>query len=142
MESWILYGLVAAVLIACRDMFTKSCMKKYTPTEHILYYYVLCGVFIVGYALYKRNYTKEGVRCIELSDVWKYALVALLSVAVIAPCEVISIKKCRNPGQSKAIINLNSIFVFFLALIFLKDSFSLKKLIGIMLTVLGIYLVI
>jgi len=142
MESWILYGLVAAVLIACRDIFTKHFMHKYTSTEHLLYYYILCGVFIVGYALYKHNFTSENVRCIDWDDLWKYVLIAILTIIVISPCEVLSLKHCQNPGQSKAIINLNTLVVFFLGIVVLKDQFSLKKLGGILLTLIGIYFVI
>ena len=51
MESWIIYGLIAAFLIAARDVFTKSFTSKYTITEHLLHYYVLCGVFIAIFAM-------------------------------------------------------------------------------------------
>ena len=142
MELWIIYGLVAAVMIACRDICTKHFMHKYTSTEHLLYYYILCGVFIVGYALYKHNFTSENVRCIDWDDLWKYVLIAILTIIVISPCEVLSLKHCQNPGQSKAIINLNTLVVFFLGIVVLKDQFSLKKLGGILLTLIGIYFVI
>jgi uncharacterized membrane protein len=143
MESWILYGLVAAFFIACRDMFTKHFTKKYTTTEHLLYYYLLCGVFIGIFALYKHLHNKEErVRCIDTSDIWKYALFALLSIAIISPCEVLSLKHCKNPGQSKSIINLSTLFVFILAVIFLQQTFSMKQLIGVILTICGVYLVV
>jgi drug/metabolite transporter (DMT)-like permease len=142
MELWVIYGLVAAVLIACRDIFTKHFMHKYTSTEHLLYYYILCGVFIGGYALYKHNFTSENVRFVDWDDLWKYVLIAIITIIVIAPCEVLSLKHCQNPGQSKAIINLNTLVVFFLGVVILKDQFSLKKLGGILLTLIGIYFVI
>ena len=141
MEKWFMYGFVAAVLIASRDIFTKHFSKKYTTCEHLLYYYVLCGVFMLTYCLYKKYYRKESVRMMDKDDWWKYILLALVTVIVISPCEVLSLKHCKTPGQSKSVINLNTIFVFFLGMIFLKDKFSLKTLFGITLTIIGIYFV-
>jgi len=141
MEKWFMYGFVAAVLIASRDIFTKHFSKKYTTCEHLLYYYVLCGVFMVVYCLYKKYYRKESVRMMDKDDWWKYILLALVTVIVLSPCEVLSLKHCKTPGQSKSVINLNTIFVFFLGMIFLKDKFSLKTLFGITLTIIGIYFV-
>lgn len=141
MERWFMYGLVAALFIASRDIFTKHFSKKYTTCEHLLYYYVLCGVFMVTYCFYKRYYRKETIKMIETEDIWKYVVVTLFTVAIIAPCEVLSLKHCKTPGQSKSVINLNTIFVFFLGMLFLKDKFSLKSLFGIGLTMTGIYFV-
>ena len=47
MEKWAVYGLIAAFLIAGRDIFTKKFSNKYSPIEHLLYYYMLCGFFII-----------------------------------------------------------------------------------------------
>ena len=142
MERWILYGLVAAFFIACRDMFTKHFSTKYTTTEHLLYYYVLCGFFIGGYALFRYVQGKEPIRSIDLSDIWKYALFALLSIAIISPCEVLSLKHCKNPGQSKSVMNLSTLFVFILGYIFLRGTFSWRHFFGIMLTMIGMYFVV
>lgn len=141
MERWILYGLIAAIFIASRDIFTKHFSSKYSTCEHLLYYYVLCGAFMLAYCLYKKYYRNETVKMIEPQDIWKYVAVTLFTVAIIAPCEVLSLRHGKTPGQSKSIINLNTLFVFFLGMIFLRDKFSLKSLLGIGLTVIGIYFV-
>jgi uncharacterized membrane protein len=144
METWMIYGLIAAFLIACRDLFTKHFTNKYTTTEHLLYYYLLCGVFIGSFALYQHfmGNPEDKIRCIEVSDIWKYALFAFLSIAIISPCEVLSLKHCKNPGQSKSIINLSTLFVFVLAVIFLHGTFSVKQFIGIILTLFGVHLLL
>ena len=59
MEPWIMYALIAAILIAVRSLFTASFTKKYSITEHLLHYYVICGIFIFAYAGYKKIYLKE-----------------------------------------------------------------------------------
>ena len=143
MEKWAIYGLIAAFLIAGRDIFTKKFSTKYSAIEHLLYYYILCGFFIILLALYKSKIQKEKIKFIDTEDIWKFALLAAISAIIISPCQILSLKYCDNPGKSKAIVNMNSIIAFFLAFYFIKESkFDLKTIAGIILAIIGIYLII
>ena len=143
MLDWILYALIAAILIAGRDIFTKKFSKKYSPIEHLLYYYILCGFFIILLALYKSNIQGEKIRFIDFEDIWIYIIIAALSAIVISPCQILSLKNCDNPGKSKAIVNLNSVFVFIISLFLLKNvKFEKKTFIGILFAGIGVYLII
>ena len=142
MESWIIYGITAAILLASRDLFTKNYTQKYSVNEHLLYYYVLCGIIIAGYTCYRRFYMKENIKVIDKEDLWKYALVAAATVIIIAPCEVLSIQKSKNPGAARALTNLNTLFLFIISIYFLKtEKLTIKKIIGILATVGGIFLI-
>ena len=142
MEQWIIYGLIAAVLIAGRDIFTKKFSIKYSAIEHLLYYYILCGFFIILLALYKSKVEGEKIKFIDTNDIWKFAAIAAISAIIIAPCQILSLKHCDNPGKSKAIVNLNSIVAFFLAFYFIKGSkFEMKTVFGIILVAIGVYLI-
>jgi len=142
MEMWFIYALIAAVLIASRDIFTRKFTDKYTITEHLLHYYFLCGIFIGLYAIYKKYVAKERVNLIHKDDLWKYGLVAAVSVIIISPCQVMSIRGSKNPGQAKAVVNLNTLFLFFMSMYFIKsEKITVKKIIGIIATVGGIYLI-
>ena len=143
MNSWIIYGITAAVLLATRDIFTKNYMKKYTPSEHLLYYYVLCGIMISIYTCYRKFYLKEDFKIIEKQDLWKYIIVAGVTVVIIAPCEVLSIQKSKNPGAARALTNLNTLILFIVSIYILKtDKLDYKKLMGILLTIIGVFLII
>ena len=142
METWIFYGLIAAFFIATRDIFTKNFTKKYTITEHLVYYYTLTGIFVILYAIIKNNYYDEHFKMIEKEDIWKYAIIGAISAIIISPCQLLSLKECSNPGKSKAIVNLNTIFVFFMSLFFIKSQkFTMKVFIGIIFSAIGIYLI-
>ena len=142
MELWFIYGIIAAVLIATRDTFTKVFTSKYSMTEHLLYYYILCGIFISIFALYKKYFMKERVRMIQREDLWKYILSAAMSAIIISPCQLLSLKYCKNPGQSKAIVNLNTIFLFLMSIYFIKSAeFTKKTFLGISFTTIGIYFI-
>ena len=143
MESWIFYAGVAAFLIAMRDIFDKKFSTKYSPVEHLLYYYMLCGFFIILLALYKSKVQGEKIRFIDSHDIWKYALVGAASAIIISPCQILALKNCDNPGKSKAIVNLNSLIAFFLAIYFIRGSkFEMKTFVGILLATFGVYLII
>ena len=143
MENWIYYGLIAAILIAMRDIITKHFSNKYSPIEHLLYYYILCGFFIIILAIYKSKVEGEKIKFIELKDLWLYILIASVSAIIISPCQVLSLKTCDNPGKSKAIVNLNSVIAFVLAIYFIKGvKMEFKTFIGIILLSLGGYLII
>lgn len=143
MESWIFYAGVAAVLIAMRDIFTKKFTSKYSTIEHLLYYYLLCGFFIILLALYKSNVQGETIRFIEIQDILPYLVIAFASAIIISPSQFLSLKTCDNPGKSKAIVNMNSVFAFLLALYFIKGTkMTAKSVIGIILAAVGVYLVV
>ena len=143
MESWIFYAGVAAFLIAMRDIFTKKFTSKYSAIEHLLYYYILCGFFIILLALYKSKVQGEKIRLIELQDLWPYLVIAFVSAVIISPCQFLSLKTCDNPGKSKAIVNMNSIIAFILALYFIKGTkMTAKSVFGIILASIGVYLVV
>ena len=143
MGSWIVYGLTAALLIASRDMFTKIYANKYSVTEHLLYYYMLCGIFVAAYACYKKFYLKEKIKIIQKDDLWKYAIVAAASVLIISPCEALSIRKCSNPGQARALTNLSTLILFVASVYFFKtEEITTKKIIGILMAIGGVALVV
>ena len=143
MESWIFYAGVAAFLIAMRDIFTKKFSTKYSAVEHLLYYYILCGFFIILLALYKTQVQGEKIKFIDSEDIWPYVVVAGVSAIIISPCQVLSLKECDNPGKSKAIVNMNSVIVFFLAIYFIKGTkLEVKNIIGVILAAIGIYLIV
>jgi len=138
-----MYGILAAFLIASRDFFTSKYTTKYTTTEHILYYYIFCAISISAYVCYRRINNNEKIKIIETEDLWKYILIATASVLVITPCEVMSIRSAKNPGKARALTSMNFVVLFFVSVYFMKsEKMTAKKLGGIILTILGIYMLV
>jgi drug/metabolite transporter (DMT)-like permease len=126
-----------------RDIFTKKFSTKYSPIEHLLYYYILCGFFIILLALYKTKVKGDKIKFIDTEDLWKYALVAGISAIIISPCQILAISNCDNPGKSASIVNLNAIISFLIATYFISGAkLEMKTFAGIALTGLGVYLII
>ena len=143
MEQWIMYGILAAFLLASRDFFTSNYTKKYSTTEHILYYYVFCAISISTYVCYRRINNNEKIKIIETEDLWKYILIAISTVLVITPCEVMSIRSAKNPGKARALTSMNFVVLFFVSVYFMKsEKMTAKKLAGIILTIFGIFMIV
>ena len=61
---------------------------------------------------------------------------------VIAPCEVLSIKYCEQPSRAIALKNISPVILFFITLYFVKDvKFTMRIFVGIIFTIIGIYLI-
>ena len=143
MEQWIMYGILAAFLLASRDFFTSNYTKKYSTTEHILYYYVFCAISISTYVCYRRINNNEKIKIIETEDLWKYILIAISTVLIITPCEVMSIRSAKNPGKARALTSMNFVVLFFVSVYFMKsEKMTAKKLGGIILTIFGIFMIV
>ena len=143
MEQWIMYGILAAFLLASRDFFTSNYTSKYSTTEHLLYYYVFCAISISTYVCYRRINNNEKIKIIETEDLWKYILIAISTVLVITPCEVMSIRSAKNPGKARALTSMNFVVLFFVSVYFMKsEKMTAKKLAGIILTIFGIFMIV
>ena len=143
MDSWIIYGILAAFLMASRDYFTSNYTGKYSVTEHILYYYVLCAIAISLYVCYRKVNYNEEFKIIDKEDLWKYALVAVASVLIITPCEVLSIRQAGNPGKARALTNMNAVILFLASIYLLKtETLTPTRIVGVIFTVLGLILII
>jgi len=138
-----MYGILAAFLLASRDFFTSNYTSKYSTTEHILYYYVFCAISISTYVCYRRINNNEKIKIIETEDLWKYILIAISTVLVITPCEVMSIRSAKNPGKARALTSMNFVVLFFVSVYFMKsEKMTTKKLAGIILTIFGIFMIV
>ena len=135
MERWMMYGLVAAIFIALRDVFSKDLINRYDYTDYII---VASALLFIGSLIYL-FISKRKVKVPDTKDFFAIAARLFVVYLIIEPCIFYSIKHCKNPAEAKSIINLNTLFIFVLAVIFLKQKIDKKKLFGILLIFGGAY---
>ena len=138
MESWIIYGLIAALFIAVRDIFSKELIDRYEYMEYILYANIMICIGTTLY-IYFFNVEINKMKIPDKKDLLIIFIRLLIIYLIIEPSIFYSLKYCDNPGYAKSIINLNTLFVFILSLYFLKTSFNMFKLLGILLIFIGSY---
>jgi uncharacterized membrane protein len=135
MKKWMMYGLLAAIFIAIRDIFSKDLINRY----HYIDYIILANIIVFISTVIYLMVTKRTVKIPNNNDFIIILLRLLVVYMIIEPSIFYSIKYCENPGYAKSIINLNTLFVFILAFFFLKAKVDKKKIFGILLIISGSY---
>jgi len=135
MKKWMMYGLLAAIFIAIRDIFSKDLINRY----HYIDYIILANIIVFISTVIYLMVTKRTVKIPNNNDFIIILLRLLVVYMIIEPSIFYSIKYCENPGYAKSIINLNTLFVFILAIFFLKAKVDKKKLFGMLLIISGSY---
>ena len=140
MQTWMPYAFAAAIFIAVRDFISKDIIKNFTYTEYIIIANIIIFIGTIIYLFI----TKTDIRKIKTPN-WSELGIILLRLfivyIIVDPCIFNSLKLCDNPGYAKSIINLNTLFLLILALIFYKIEFDMKKSFGVVIVLFGTYLI-
>ena len=130
-----IYGIIAAIFIAIRDIFSNDLINRYEYIDYIIWANIIIFIATLFY-IYLYDIQLEVP---ERKDIFIILLRLAIVYMIIEPSIFYSIKYCDNPGYAKSIINLNTLFVFILAVVFLNQKIDKKKLLGILLIFGGAY---
>jgi len=137
MESWVGFAIIAAVFITVRDYISLDIMKKYSYINYIVYanIFVFIGTMIYLY------FTDTPLIQPNKKDLLIILVRIFIVYLIIEPAVFYAIKYCKNPGYAKSIINLNTLFIFMVAILFMKEKITIKGVMGIISILFGSYLV-
>ena len=138
MEKWMIYGLIAAIFISLRDVFSKDLINRYEYVEYVLYANLMIFIGTILY-IYFFNISFNNLKKPNKKDLFIIFLRILVIYLIIEPSIFYSLKYCDNVSYAKSIINLNTLFVFLLSVYFLKSELNGLKFLGIVLIFLGSY---
>ena len=130
-----IYGMIAAIFIAIRDIFSNDLINRYEYIDYIVWANIILFIATLFY-IYLYDIQLEVPK---RKDLFIILLRLFIVYMIIEPSIFYSIKYCDNPGYAKSIINLNTLFVFILAIFFLKAKIDKKKILGILLIFTGSY---
>lgn len=140
MEKWLPFAVLAAIFIAIRDFISKDIVNKYNYKDYII---LANFIIFIGTIIYI-VVTKKDITTIKKPNTKEFfvILIRLLIVyLIVEPCIFNSLKYCDNPGYAKSVINLNTLFLLILALVFYKTELNKKKIFGVLLLVGGTYFI-
>ena len=140
MEKWIPFAVLAAIFIAVRDFISKDIINKYNYRDYII---LANFIIFIGTIIYI-VVTKKDITKIQKPNVKEFIVILirlLIVYLIVEPCIFNSLKYCDNPGYAKSVINLNTLFLLILALVFYKTEINKKKILGVLLLVGGTYFV-
>ena len=140
MEKWIPFAVLAAIFIAVRDFISKDIINKYNYKDYII---LANFIIFIGTIIYI-VVTKKDITKIQKPNAKELIVILirlLIVYLIVEPCIFNSLKYCDNPGYAKSVINLNTLFLLILALVFYKTEINKKKIFGVLLLVGGTYFV-
>ncbi len=127
---WIIYSLLAALFMGIAPVFSKKVLKK----EHAMEFGALQGVFRVGLLLLL-------VPFVNLKFSWQiYAMLYFISL-VYCVAQLFYLKSVRHSELSSSIplMNISPLFLLLIAWFFLGEVPGLVAIIGVLLLVVGTY---
>ena len=140
MEKWLPFAVLAAIFIAVRDFISKDIITKYNYKDYII---LANFIIFIGTIIYivvtKKDITK--IKKPNAKELIVILIRLLIVYLIVEPCIFNSLKYCDNPGYAKSVINLNTLFLLILALVFYKTEINKKKILGVLLLVGGTYFV-
>ena len=137
--NWIIYGLMAAVLVAICDLFRKHLVKTISPHLTVLLPLAVSGMIALIYLI--REDFKVEIKKLDKKD---YCILLIIGLLIPVGHYLItkSIQNVHNPGYAKTIISLNVLISLF-ASIFLFSTAKINKytVLGVCLVMFGTYLI-
>lgn len=131
MNEWIYYGLIAAIFISIKDILFKDLSKQNDYINLIIITNIILFICTIIYLII----SKRKIQKINRFDFCKLIFKIIIIYLIIDPCIYMSIKTSENPGNAKAIININTILTFIFSIYLLKQKFTYKNLLLILLIV-------
>lgn len=140
MEKWLPFAVLAAIFIAVRDFISRDIVNKYNYKDYVI---LANFIIFIGTIIYI-VVTKKDITTIKKPNPKEFLVILLrllIVYLIVEPCIFNSLKYCDNPGYAKSIINLNTLFLLILALVFYKTEINKKKILGVLLLVGGTYFI-
>ncbi len=133
--SWLLYAVVAMVSFAAMFLVSRRVLDTGVTSQAFTFYiFLLVTLMLFAYVLA----TKTSL------SLTKYAVIFLIAAAVFSAVGNVvffqAIKLAPNPGYAVAIMSTNALLVTIASIFLFKAQFSVVKVMGIILAVVGVIL--
>ena len=138
---YLLAILTIAIIFSVQPTLKKKIMKEYTVDEFTLCLSVITVIFSCLLPLFNKNKSNFKFNFKNKSKL-SYGLLVIIGFTTIVYSQLLN-NLLLNYDVSKIIPNircLEMIFIFLIAIFLNKEVFSYKKLLGIILVTLGIYI--
>lgn len=136
--SGVFYAFVAAIALAASFVFSKSVLNHISMVHFGLIWFSLGVIWNGAWFLVKGEYRKLSVSFGRKTVV---AVVIALFEGAGTGLFYLAIKAMENPAVVSFIGNIGPVFVTLMGLTLLKEHFRKTQLVGIMVTILGVFVI-
>ena len=138
--------LIVSICWSLPFFLIKDLTNYLSKIEIIVISHLVWNVFILSFMgyiwLFNRPKANSFIKNIKkLPNKYKYYLLSLTIIGIISQLSYFTLLKNNNVSVIIPILNgLSNIFIILLAYLFFKEKLTFVKVIGILLVILGIYL--
>jgi len=128
--------IIIALVWAGSFIVVDATVKQIQPiTIAFLRFLIATPFMIISIFIFKKN------QLIKLRDLHYFIILGLTGVTFLYIFQYLGIER-TTPSTSAVLINTNVIFILFLSVIFLKETITKKRIIGIILSFIGVIFVL
>ena len=128
--------IIIAFVWAGSFIVVDATVKQIQPiTIAFLRFLIATPFMIISIFIFKKN------QLIKLRDLHYFIILGLTGVTFLYIFQYLGIER-TTPSTSAVLINTNVIFILFLSVIFLKETITKKRIIGIILSFIGVIFVL
>ncbi|MFE3845579.1 DMT family transporter [Thermoplasmatota archaeon] len=128
--------IIIALVWSGSFIVVDATVKQIQPiTIAFLRFLIATPFMIISVFIFKKN------QLIKLRDLHYFIILGLTGVTFLYVFQYLGIER-TTPSTSAVLINTNVIFILFLSVIFLKENITKKRIIGIILSFIGVIFVL
>lgn len=128
--------IIIALVWAGSFIVVDATVKQIQPISIAFLRFLIASPFmIISLFLFKKN------QLIKLRDLHYFIILGLSGVTFLYIFQYFGIQR-TTPATSAVLINTNVIFIFILSLIFLKEKITIRRIIGIIFSFIGVIFVL
>lgn len=142
-QPWILYALTntffTAFGLANFKYLSSISTDSFTTLAECL---VLAGLVAFLYLIFNVKNTVQYNKTVDNKKLLRHMLLFVLFIFITRYCYIKSVETSPNVGYTHIIVNLNAIISVILAYYLFNQTINLKTLLGIILCILGLFVII
>ena len=138
MKPWVIYAIIAAIFISIRDIVSNGLIKRMDYINYVIIANIIVFIVTIIYL----NVSDYKLKKPSKSDLSIILIRLFIIYLIIEPSVFQALKGTSNPGYAKSLININTLFVFILGVIFLNAEITLDKIFGMCAILIGAYFII
>ena len=138
MKPWVIYAIIAAIFISIRDIVSNGLIKRMDYINYVIIANIIVFIVTIIYL----NVSDYKLKKPSKSDLSIILIRLFIIYLIIEPSVFQALKGTSNPGYAKSLININTLFVFILGVIFLNAEITFDKIFGMCAILIGAYFII
>lgn len=135
MKKGLIYAIITALVFTTLEPVSKLIAEQVSPYAITFWRCMIGSLVLMPFAMARIK--KQKIR-IDIKDIGMLCFLGTLLICISLVILQVAVKKSDNPALIAIIFSSNSVFTILLALVFVKEKMTKRKLFAIILCVIGV----